>query len=318
MTKAMRNASNNSSDAQVDDNVIAIFGEVLADIFPDRAVLGGAPFNVARHLKALNQHPIMITRTGNDELRKDFLVELARLKMDVSGIQVDPVYPTGKVKVIMKEDHQHVFDIEPNQAYDHIHAGVTHLITMAAHPEMVYFGTLAQRNLESRLALDTFLSDAKCPRFLDLNLRSPWYDKHTVRRSLLRSDIVKLNDDELTIVANFFKASLKTPKDRATYLLEKFDFHTLLITSGETGAWSMNDQGQEHHVEGYPIGDKLIDTVGAGDGFAAICILGLLKEWPMDVMLKRANQFAASICQIRGAVPNDLDFYNAMTQDWNQ
>jgi fructokinase len=255
MTKPVRNVIDHFSNTQEDDNVVAIFGEVLADVFPDRSVLGGAPFNVARHLKAFNQHPVMITRTGNDELRKDFLVEMSRLKMDVSGIQVDPVYPTGQVKVVMT-DHQHVFDIEPNQAYDHIHAGVTHLITMAAHPNMVYFGTLAQRNLESRLALDTFLSDAKCPRFLDLNLRSPWYDEHTVRRSLLRSDIVKLNDEELEIVANYFKPKLKTPKDRASYLLDKFDFHTLLVTCGDSGAWTMNKQGEEVCVKGSPVGEN--------------------------------------------------------------
>jgi fructokinase len=316
MTKPVRNVIDHFSNTQEDDNVVAIFGEVLADVFPDRSVLGGAPFNVARHLKAFNQHPVMITRTGNDELRKDFLVEMSRLKMDVSGIQVDPVYPTGQVKVVMT-DHQHVFDIETNQAYDHIHAGVTHLITMAAHPNMVYFGTLAQRNLESRLALDTFLSDAKCPRFLDLNLRSPWYDEHTVRRSLLRSDIVKLNDEELEIVANYFKPKLKTPKDRASYLLDKFDFHTLLVTCGDSGAWTMNKQGEEVCIQGTPIGDKLVDTVGAGDGFSSVCILGLLREWPTEIMLDRANKFAASICQIRGAVPADLDFYTSVINDWN-
>jgi fructokinase len=316
MTKPVRNVIDHFSNTQEDDNVVAIFGEVLADVFPDRSVLGGAPFNVARHLKAFNQHPVMITRTGNDELRKDFLVEMSRLKMDVSGIQVDPVYPTGQVKVVMT-DHQHVFDIEPNQAYDHIHAGVTHLITMAAHPNMVYFGTLAQRNLESRLALDTFLSDAKCPRFLDLNLRSPWYDEHTVRRSLLRSDIVKLNDEELEIVANYFKPKLKTPKDRASYLLDKFDFHTLLVTCGDSGAWTMNKQGEEVCVKGSPVGENIVDTVGAGDGFSSVCILGLLREWPTEIMLERANKFAASICQIRGAVPTDLDFYTSVTNDWN-
>jgi fructokinase len=316
MTKPVRNVIDHFSNTQEDDNVVAIFGEVLADVFPDRSVLGGAPFNVARHLKAFNQHPVMITRTGNDELRKDFLVEMSRLKMDVSGIQVDPVYPTGQVKVVMT-DHQHVFDIEPNQAYDHIHAGVTHLITMAAHPNMVYFGTLAQRNLESRLALDTFLSDAKCPRFLDLNLRSPWYDEHTVRRSLLRSDIVKLNDEELEIVANYFKPKLKTPKDRASYLLDKFDFHTLLVTCGDSGAWTMNKQGEEVCVKGSPVGDNIVDTVGAGDGFSSVCILGLLREWPTEIMLERANKFAASICQIRGAVPTDLDFYTSVINDWN-
>ncbi|MGZ8271640.1 MAG: PfkB family carbohydrate kinase [Methylophilus sp.] len=312
----MANTTQNSSNSRADDKVIALFGEVLADVFPDKSVLGGAPFNVARHLKAFRQHPIMISRTGHDVLRKEFIDEFTRLEMDVSGIQVDPVLPTGQVKVIVNE-HQHVFDIEANQAYDHIHAGTTQQLMTSIHPEMVYFGTLAQRNLESRLALDTFLSDAKCPRFLDLNLRSPWYDLPTIKQSLLRADIVKLNDDELTIVADYFHPNLKTLQERATYLLDQFDFDTLLITCGHAGAWVMNHQGLAIHVEGNSIHNTLVDTVGAGDGFSAVCILGLLGHWPMDTMLYRANKFAASICQIRGAVPRDLDFYNAVIQDWN-
>jgi fructokinase len=316
MPSSLRNVIENFSNTKDNHFIIGVFGEVLADIFPDKSVLGGAPFNVARHLQAFEQHPVMITRTGNDALGKEFADELSRLSMDDSGVQIDPVHPTGRVKVVM-HDKNHVFEIEDNQAYDHIHAGITHLITMAARPDMVYFGTLAQRGIDSRLALDTFLSDAKCPRFLDLNLRGPWYDKHTVRRSLLRSDIVKLNDEELEIVANYFKPNLKTLKERAEFLLNSFDFHTLFITCGAGGAWLYNKQGKAIYAESPAIGDKLVDTVGAGDGFSAVCILGLLGEWPLATTLKRANTFAASICQIRGAVPQDLNFYNAILDDWD-
>jgi len=312
----MTNTTEIPSNIHVDDNVIALFGEVLADVFTDKSVLGGAPFNVARHLKAFKQYPMMISRTGHDALRNTLLEELTRLKMDISGIQIDPVFPTGQVKVIVNE-HQHVFDIEANQAYDHIDAVMTHHLMLSAQPEMVYFGTLAQRSLESRLALDTFLSDAKCPRFLDLNLRNPWYDLHTIKQSLLRADIVKLNDEELTIVADYFNPNLKTLQERATYLLDQFDFDTLLITCGHAGAWAMNQHGLAIHVEGNAIHDTLVDTVGAGDGFSAVCILGLLRHWPMDTMLSRANQFSASICEIRGAVPKDLDFYSSAMHDWN-
>lgn len=52
---------------------VAIFGEVLADIFPDATVLGGAPYNVARHLRAFQQHPVLISRVGNDALKKHCL-----------------------------------------------------------------------------------------------------------------------------------------------------------------------------------------------------------------------------------------------------
>lgn len=166
--------------------VVGIFGEVLADIFPDETVLGGAPFNVARHLQAFGLHPVMITRTGNDALYAQFLQEMQRLNMDISGLQVDAIYPTGQVNVKLTNDG-HQFEILENQAYDHIHAGITHMVTMSLKPEMVYFGTLAQRSMPSRLALDKFLEDGKCPRFLDVNLRAPFYNKYTLKRSLSRS-----------------------------------------------------------------------------------------------------------------------------------
>ena len=297
-------------------HVVALFGEVLADIFPDKTVLGGAPFNVARHLQAFEKHPVLVTRTGNDDLREKFLAELSRLGMDDSGVQCDPQYPTGQVNVYMKDD-KHTFEILPNQAYDHIHAGVTHLITLATHPDLVYFGTLAQRVVESRLALDTFLSDAKCPRFLDMNLRKPWYDKHMIRRSMLRSDIVKMNEEELDIVGDMFHAPSSNDRERGLYLMHKFGFKQLLITCGAAGAWTLTSEGEDAKVSGQKIDGELVDTVGAGDGFSAVCILGILHNWPMQLMLNRASAFATALCMIRGAAPEFRDFYLPFIRDWN-
>jgi len=146
---------------------IAIFGEVLADIFPNATVLGGAPYNVARHLRAFQQHPLLISRVGNDALKEALFSELTKRDINPSGIQLDPVYPTGQVTVHM-ESGAHHFEIKPDQAYDHIHPH-----TLVTQPDIAYFCTLAQRSKESSLALDVFLNDAKCPRFLDVNLRSP-------------------------------------------------------------------------------------------------------------------------------------------------
>lgn len=295
---------------------IALFGEVLADIFPDQSVLGGAPFNVARHLQAFDLHPVMISRTGNDALRDDLLREMDKLGMDKSGIQCDPTYPTGQVQVHM-EDGGHSFEILPNQAYDHIHAGITHMMTMSIKPELVYFGTLAQRGMESRLALDKFLADSKCLRFLDINLRSPWYNKHTVRRSLLRSDIVKMNEDELEIVANYFKIDAKAPLLKAEKLLDQFELQCLLVTTGENGAWLIN-KDHEFFSSG-PAGEPItvVDTVGAGDAFAAICIIGVLYHWESSLIMQRANQFAAALCGIRGGAPQNHDFYLPFKKAWH-
>jgi len=294
---------------------VALFGEVLADIFPDQSVLGGAPFNVARHLQAFGLHPVMISRTGNDALRDDLLREMDRLGMDKTGIQCDPTYPTGQVQVHMK-DGGHSFDILPDQAYDHIHAGVTHMMIMSLKPELVYFGTLAQRGMESRLALDKFLADSKCPRFLDINLRSPWYNKHTVRRSLLRSDIVKMNEDELEIVSDYFRISGNTPLLKAEALLDQFELNCLLITCGQNGAWLINRQHEVFSTTPAGNTQTVIDTVGAGDAFAAVFIIGLLSQWEMPVAMQRANQFAAALCGIRGGAPQNQDFYLPFKQEW--
>jgi fructokinase len=293
---------------------IAIFGEVLADVFPEETVLGGAPYNVARHLQAFGQHPLLITRTGNDALRDEFINEMFRLGMDDSGVQCDQLHPTGQV-IVHINGLNHNFEILPEQAYDHIHAGLTHFATMQIHPEIVYFGTLAQRSLESRLSLDIFLNDTKGYKFLDINLREPWYDKHIIKRSLLRANIVKLNEDELKIIANMLKLSGTTVRDYAFCLIEKFDLVNLIVTCGESGAWMVGQDGKETKVLGKKLNGAMVDTVGAGDGFAAVCILGILENWSNELILTKANSFAAAICGIRGAAPLNHDFYLPFMDD---
>jgi fructokinase len=55
---------------------------------------------------------------------------------------------------------------------------------------------------------------------------------------------------------------------------------------------------------------------GAGDGFAAVFILGTLRGWPLADRLARADAFARALCQIRGAVPAMQDFYTPFIRDW--
>jgi len=294
---------------------VALFGEVLADVFPDGHILGGAPFNVARHLQGFGLKPVMISRTGNDALREELLAEMNARGMDTSGIQCDPQYPTGQVTVHM-DAGGHRFEILPYQAYDYIHAGVTHMLTMSLKPDLVYFGTLAQRNMESRLALDNFLNDARSPRFLDLNLRAPWYDKHTVRRSLLRADIVKMNEDELGALAILLRLPGKSLPELAMAMLKRFNLKLVVITRGEQGAWQLNASGQLQETGPQAMAQPLQDTVGAGDAFAAVYILGHLQEWEASLTLTRANQFASALCAIRGAAPHDPGFYQPFVQEW--
>ncbi|HCA27844.1 MAG TPA: carbohydrate kinase, partial [Betaproteobacteria bacterium] len=215
------------------NQTIALFGEVLVDVFPDRQALGGAPFNVARHLRAFGLHPLLITRTGNDTNRERFLAAMRRFDMDIHGVQRDDRYPTGQVRVHLKED-THVFEILPQQAYDFIDADMAQHAVHAA-PALSYFGTLAQRNPVSRAALTHLLAHTDTPIFLDINLRAPWYDETIIRESLRRADVVKLNNEELDIVGKLFRfpgsATMQAQK-----LMHDFSLRMLIVTCGVEGA----------------------------------------------------------------------------------
>ncbi len=294
---------------------VVLFGEVLADIFADRTVLGGAPFNVARHLKAFGQNPLLITRVGHDSLADEVLDAMARLEMDPLGVQCGNNHPTGRVQVHIQEGG-HSFEILPAQAYDFIHPAIVRMTALSVHPKLVYFGTLAQRSEISKRALKTLLRSTRKAKFLDLNLRAPWYEEKTIRQSLQFADIVKLNSDELVILTDMLGLPASEPQGQARELMSRFDLEQMLVTCGEEGAWQLNRKGKRVDSCVQNRITMPIDTVGAGDGFAAVCILGELLKWPAIRMLERANRFAAAICGIRGAIPDHADFYEPFIHEW--
>ena len=292
---------------------VVAFGEALIDRFPDRAALGGAPFNVACHLAALGADPVLLTRAGKDSAGRRIERAMQARGLDTLGLQRDPVRATGQVMVAMEADGPS-FDILPDQAYDHIHPGLARMIGLSTHPEIVYCGTLAQRG-ESRRALRELLHAVEARVFLDVNLRDPWVDADALRDSLARADVVKLNLAELHRVAEWFGLDASGPEARAGRLLLGFSLSRIIVTCGEAGAWSLDADGQHHAAAGGTV-TRWVDKVGASDGFAAVCILGMLRHWPLTESLVRADAFARALCGVRGAVPDDASFYRPFVEAW--
>jgi fructokinase len=101
-------------------NNITIFGEVLFDHFPDgHEILGGAPFNVAWHLKAFGQNPQSISRVGNDAEGDLVRSNMQNWGMATDFLQTDPSHPTGQVQISI-ENGDPTCRIVEDQAYDHI------------------------------------------------------------------------------------------------------------------------------------------------------------------------------------------------------
>ncbi len=295
---------------------IAIFGEALADVFPDRTVIGGAPLNVARHLNALHMHPVFITRLGEDDLKQTLIKTFTSEGLDTTGVQIDPARPTGKVMVKL-ENGEPTYDIVPDQAYDYIHEGMTHLTMMSIQPVLKYFGTLAQRNLVSRQAFDTFINDKSAPVFLDLNLREPWYNAETIERALTRCDYAKMNAGELKTICKLMDIEGESEEVLARALMVQFKLSQIIITCGSEGCWALDEKLNLVQASSAPLPGEMADTVGAGDGFAAIYLLGIALDWPMQQTMQRANQFASAICTLHGAAPDSTTFYQTFKDAWN-
>lgn len=288
---------------------LCIFGEVLFDHFPDgKRVLGGAPLNVAWHLQAFGQAPHFISRVGNDAEGKAIRAAMQDWGMDSTGLQTDPERPTGKVRVSF-ENGEPTYDIVENCAYDAVDAAAVAAST--TDPVFLYHGSLALRSETSRRALRHLEASAPHTVFVDVNLRPPWWQRDQVLEMLRHANWVKLNRDELDLLGRDTDNSLVDP----AVFLRGHDLRGLVLTLGASGAELHTRESDPIRVKPRGNIDK-VDTVGAGDAFASVMILGLVQQWPLKLTLQRAQDFASEIVGHRGATVSDKAFYRPFVEEW--
>lgn len=285
-----------------------IFGEVLFDRFPDGSeILGGAPFNVAWHLQAFGAAPLFLSRIGNDDLGMRVLKAMEVWGMDQSGMQRDGTVPTGTVDVCFT-DGEPEYDIVINRAYDCIEGNQ---LPPLPRNNLLYHGTLALRHATSRATLEVIRRELDGPRFVDINLRSPWWELETVKKLIARADVVKLNEHEMEHMC----PQAVTVEDRASRLLQESGMETLIVTRGRSGAAGYLADGSILTARPCPA-ELVVDTVGAGDAFSSVLILGHLLSWPLETTLARAQDFARAIIGVRGATSEDPKFYQMFLNNW--
>ncbi len=281
---------------------ICVFGEVLFDIFPNgEKVLGGAPFNVAWHLQALADAPLFVSRIGDDDEGEAIRRAMDHWQMNLAGLQLDPVRPSGRVQVRFA-DGEPAYDIIADCAYDFIAA--EQLPGALPGQGILYHGTLALRQSVSRLALDRLKESTELDIFIDVNLRSPWWQASTVKEWIAQARWVKLNEDELRLLGFTDTDITRAAAD----LVGEFDLEQLILTRGKAGALVCSRGGAVHEAT-LPVAAKVVDTVGAGDAFAAVYLHGLLNRWPIVKTLNAAQTFAGMVVGLRGAISRDPAFY---------
>jgi fructokinase len=283
-----------------------VFGEVLFDCFADGTrVLGGAPFNVAWHLKGFGLNPLFISRVGQDSEGELVISKMIEWGMDTRGIQLDAQYPTGRVEVKI-ENNEPSYDIVDDQAYDFINATLAANMVRDHDCSLLYYGTLATRQRTSREALQQ-IRNSGLASFVDINLREPWWDNTSVGDAVRHADVVKLNQHELAELLNVTDVNHDNISQRSNTFMQRYDVKELVVTFGEQGACLIDTDYQQCALPSAIT--RLVDTVGAGDAFSAATIYGMLSGWAKDRILKRALDFAVLVCQQQGATSRNREMY---------
>jgi len=277
---------------------IICFGEILWDNLPSGRKPGGAPMNVAYHLNRVGANSQLISRVGDDNSGRELRAFSSLIGLSQTFLQTDTVYPTGEVMATVKENHEVVYDIRLNAAWDYI-TWDPEFLRIATEADAFVFGSLAARNGKSRETLLNLLETARYKVF-DINLRAPHYDKEVLQLLLPKANLLKINSDELTLLTDWFYKNGAPESDSISFLQQSFGINEVIITKGADGASFY--QGETAY-QGAAFQVKVADTVGAGDSFLAAFLYQKLKGTPIPETLNYALGMGGFIASQQGACP---------------
>ena len=295
------------------DLKITSIGEILFDIYPHYKRIGGAPFNFIYHIWKLTGSGKFISRIGADPLGAEILTFLNKAGFDVAAIQVDEKHHTGTVDVALDENKTPTFTITPDTAYDNIELNDTTQNIVSNNTDILYFGTLAQRSNVTRSTIQSLWRQDK-KFFYDINLRQNFYSKELLEECLRVSNVVKLNIDELKLVSELEEITSDNFVKSAKIIADKYNIELLCVTLGEDGAVLIKEN-ETSEYKSKP--ERVVDTVGAGDAFSAMLAIGYMLNWNIDRTVELASEFAADICKVKGALPEDDKIYNKFLERIN-
>jgi fructokinase len=234
--------------------------------------------------------------------------------MGTRAVQIRNDRTTGVVQISL-DSGQPSYEIVPDQAFDFVDFEQLQAQCggQLENVAVLYHGSLAWRGSATRNAITELRRCIAAPIFVDLNIRHPWFDPQWLDGILAGVQWVKLNVDELSELTGHAVREDSTESTVANAvhdLMERFPCEICFVSAGASGAYAIDAGGNLVHARAAKI-DQLVDTVGAGDAFAAMTIHGLLENWTLPDILQSAVSFAARVCQINGATLNDPGFYSA-------
>ena len=285
-------------------------GEALFDCLPTGRKLGGAPANFAFHASQFGLNSCAVSAIGNDELGREIIDTLTSVGLRYQLPRV--AYPTGTVQVTLSGEGIPQYDICQGVAWDNI-PYTEEIAALAPDTIAVCFGSLAQRNGVSRATIQAFLDamPADSLRVFDINLRQNWYSKEVIEQSLQRCNVLKINDEELDVVAPMLLDVATTEgkliaedEAKATavchQLIERYGLKMLILTCGATCSYVFSPSDMSKQLTPKV---QVADTVGAGDSFTAAFVAQILLGKSMQEAHEMAVRVSAFVCTQAGAMP---------------
>lgn len=276
---------------------VVCYGEVLWDILPNQSLPGGAPMNVAYHLKKLGHNPTLITKIGIDDYGKKLVNLLEKAGISTDFFSIDYKHSTGLVYAKPNEYNEVTYEIINPVAWDYIE-WEDEFTDLIAKSDFFVYGSLASRNKLSRETLYQLL-DLANTKVLAINLQAPHFNRSHVEYLLQKADILRMNMDELELITGWF-SHFKNTIDRIQLIQDQFKIDTVIVTMGKNGAM-VNNNGAVYTQEAYNV--KVTDTMGTGDAFLAGFIHNLSKGNGIEQALRFASAMGAYMATCSGACP---------------
>jgi fructokinase len=278
-------------------------GEVLWDVFGGQEFLGGAPLNFSAAARKLGDSVALVTAVGADARGARALEQINALGLTTEFVQTVPGRATGTAIVVTDSEGNASYVIDRPAAFDSLRVENSLLARVAdLEPEWIYFGTLAQTMENNELILNRIVERApgsKC--FYDLNLRTGHWNLPLVQRLSGLADVLKLNDSEAEALAGVTSGPGESClEDFCRHWSSTYGIETICVTLGSKGCAIFQDHAFSL-FGGFAV--KVVDTVGAGDAFAAAFLHGLSLRWPVARIAAFANSLGALIASRAGATP---------------
>jgi len=301
-------------------DVVAL-GELLIDFVPTvsgvslieapafKKAPGGAPANVAAGLAKLGISCAFLGKVGNDAFGQFLKETLDKVGVNTQGLVFSQQARTALAFVSLHADGEREFMFYRHPSADMLYTPEEVDVELIQNAKLFHLGSISLISEPSRSATRAALEVARQNGVLvsyDPNLRlALWSDASAAKTGMLsvwkEADLIKVSEDELLFLTG------NEDIDQAVEELWHDQLQLMVVTLGKHGCRYYTPQFKGE-VPGFTV--EAVDTTGAGDGFVAGLIMGLLNHphaFQEEALLlnicRVANAVGALTTTQRGAIP---------------